>query len=174
MPTTVVNCRTDAYDVYIGRPSRFGNPFKIGLDGTREEVIEKYRNWRMAPEQAKFRADVQIELRGKRLGCYCKPLACHGDVLAEIAEQPVYKVPITHCRCETLRPEDHILAGIKDGFPLCCIAQYVSDRFNHETHDSALFRDIGYSETGKCQYVLCWDCIDATRKAQVPHQPLLF
>ncbi len=40
----VVNIRTDKYDVFIGRPSKWGNPFIIGKDGTREEVLEKYSN----------------------------------------------------------------------------------------------------------------------------------
>jgi len=43
--TRVVHCKREVYDVYIGRPSKWGNPFKIGVDGTREEVIEKYRNY---------------------------------------------------------------------------------------------------------------------------------
>lgn len=45
MPELVVHCKRDPHDVYIGRPSKFDNPFVIGPDGTREEVIEKYRNW---------------------------------------------------------------------------------------------------------------------------------
>lgn len=44
MTTRVVNCKRSAYDVYIGRPSRWGNPYIIGPDGTREEVIGKYEN----------------------------------------------------------------------------------------------------------------------------------
>ena len=40
----VVNLRNEKYDVYIGRGSPFGNPFKIGIDGTRLEVIEKYKH----------------------------------------------------------------------------------------------------------------------------------
>ena len=41
----VVHCKKEPYDIYIGRPSKWGNPFSIGKDGTREEVIEKYREW---------------------------------------------------------------------------------------------------------------------------------
>lgn len=81
--TTVVNIRTDKCDVYIGRPSRWGNPFKIGPDGTRSQVISKYRQWVMKTKP--FTVDDLRELRGKRLGCYCKPQPCHGDVLAELA-----------------------------------------------------------------------------------------
>ena len=81
--TTVVNIKTRAeYDVYIGRGSKWGNPFRIGPDGTREEVIEKYRQMILK------RPDLLSalgELKDKALGCYCKPLACHGDVLAELA-----------------------------------------------------------------------------------------
>ena len=44
-PTMVVHCKKEKYDVYIGRPSKWGNPFTIGKDGTREEVIQKYREY---------------------------------------------------------------------------------------------------------------------------------
>lgn len=73
-----------AYDVYIGRPGPFGNPFVVGRDGTRDEVIEKHRRWfheRIVLDH-EFRSLVET-LRGKRLGCYCKPRPCHGDVIAE-------------------------------------------------------------------------------------------
>jgi hypothetical protein len=81
MSTKVVNLRKEKYDVYIGRGSKWGNPFKIGIHGTREEVIEKYRN--LVLTQPLMQADLH-ELKDKRLGCYCKPLACHGDVLVEL------------------------------------------------------------------------------------------
>lgn len=71
-------------DVYIGRPSKWGNPFVIGRDGTRAQVIEKYRAWLTGNKV--LMADLPA-LRGKRLGCYCKPKPCHGDVLAELADQ---------------------------------------------------------------------------------------
>lgn len=80
--TTVVRCKQTNYDVYIGRPSKWGNPFKIGPDGTRTEVIEKYKKWFwQQPDLVK----AIPELQGKILGCWCKPHACHGDFLAEIA-----------------------------------------------------------------------------------------
>jgi hypothetical protein len=43
--TSVVHYKKDAYDIYVGRPSKFGNPFVIGKDGTRQEVVNKYREW---------------------------------------------------------------------------------------------------------------------------------
>lgn len=76
--TRVVNLRSEEYDVYIGRGSKWGNPFKIGRDGTREEVIRKYEKYLL--DNPKLMEDLS-ELKGKRLACYCKPLACHGDVL---------------------------------------------------------------------------------------------
>ena len=81
--TRVVNCKKDDFDVYIGRPGKWGNPFEIGRDGSREDVIRKYREWIMGKEE--LLADVK-ELKGKTLGCWCAPKACHGDVLAELAE----------------------------------------------------------------------------------------
>ncbi len=70
--------------VYIGRPSKFGNPFVIGKDGTREEVVEKYRQWILSPEQRYLLKAAIKELKGKDLICWCAPLACHGDVLLRI------------------------------------------------------------------------------------------
>ena len=78
----VVHCKKAAYDVYIGRPSKWGNPFVIGKHGTRDEVIQKYREWLMS--QLELLAEVKT-LKGKVLGCYCAPAACHGDFLAELA-----------------------------------------------------------------------------------------
>ena len=83
MVTTVVHCKRHAYDVYIGRPSLFGNPFIVGRDGTRAQVIEKFRRYLMDDPELLARLK---ELRGKLLGCWCSPRACHGDVLAEMAD----------------------------------------------------------------------------------------
>lgn len=80
----VVHCKRDAYDVYIGRPSKWGNPFTIGKDGSRADVIRKYRVW--AKKHPLILASLP-ELQGKVLGCWCKPLACHGDVLVELCEE---------------------------------------------------------------------------------------
>lgn len=82
--TQVVHCKKSNYDVYIGRPSDWGNPFVIGKDGDRDDVIRKYRNWIMRQPDLLSRA--KKELRGQRIACWCKPEACHGDVLAEIAD----------------------------------------------------------------------------------------
>lgn len=79
--TTVVNRRTSTYDVYIGRGSIWGNQFRIGVHGTRDEVIVKYRNWILKQPHLLSRLH---ELKGKILGCYCAPKPCHGDVLKEL------------------------------------------------------------------------------------------
>ena len=81
--TQVVNKKTDVFDVYIGRTSKWGNPFVIGNDGTREEVIEKYRNY--LSQNIKLLSELH-ELKGKKLGCFCSPLPCHGDILKEYAD----------------------------------------------------------------------------------------
>ncbi len=69
--------------VRIDRRTRWGNPFAIGKnkDGTREEVIQKYRTW--ITDQADLLGDLD-ELRGKTLACWCKPEPCHGDVLVAL------------------------------------------------------------------------------------------
>lgn len=78
----VLNKRRDglpALAVYIGRPSKWGNPFTIGRDGSREEVIDKYREYIKGNPKL---LDAAInELRGKDLVCWCSPKPCHGDVL---------------------------------------------------------------------------------------------
>jgi hypothetical protein len=86
--TRVVNIRQEEADIYIGRAAGprgyFGSPFVIGHDGTRQEVLAAFRAWfgarlRLDPEY-KMRVE---SLRGKTLGCFCKPEPCHGDVIAD-------------------------------------------------------------------------------------------
>lgn len=67
--------------VYVGRPSEHGNPFVIGRDGSRAEVIAKHKA-NLTPDQI---TKIIAELRGKDLVCWCSPLACHADTLMEIA-----------------------------------------------------------------------------------------
>ena len=64
--------------VYIGRGSKWGNPFIIGRDGTRQDVVEKYAVWIC---DNPLLLDRLPELKGKDLVCFCSPLLCHGDVL---------------------------------------------------------------------------------------------
>ena len=78
----VVHCKKERFDIYIGRPSKWGNPFSIGKDGSREEVIAKYRDYIMLKPE--LLADLP-ELKGKVLACWCSPLSCHGDILVELA-----------------------------------------------------------------------------------------
>jgi len=83
MPTRVVHCKRERFDLYIGRPSRFGNPFVVGRHRTREECLDHYREWLQT--QPRLVAELP-RLRGKVLGCWCTPWPCHGDVLAELAD----------------------------------------------------------------------------------------
>jgi hypothetical protein len=91
LKTTVVHCKKAKFDVYIGRPSKWGNPFSH-KDGTlakfrvatREEAIRKHAEWIKA--QPELLAALN-ELKGKVLGCWCAPLACHGSTLAKLAEE---------------------------------------------------------------------------------------
>lgn len=93
MGTKVVHWKKEECDVYIGRPTKWGNPFshKKGtqaefLVSSREEAIEAFRKW-ITEGEGMHLLDSIGELKGKTLGCWCKPLACHGDVLAELADQ---------------------------------------------------------------------------------------
>ena len=75
------NKRNTIDEVYIGRGSKWGNPFVIGSAGDRETVIRKYREYILKNDKLLNCLD---ELKGKTLVCYCKPQACHGDVLIEL------------------------------------------------------------------------------------------
>jgi hypothetical protein len=89
LASRVVNiARTKDYDQYIGRGTKWGNPFRIGIDGTRDEVIAKHAKWILTQDH--LIADLW-ELYGKTLGCHCAPLSCHGHTLARLAVQ--YHVP---------------------------------------------------------------------------------
>jgi hypothetical protein len=83
MKTVIVHICEESYDIYIGRPSIWGNPFSIGSDGTRDEVIQKYSTYIL--NQPKLIANL-YKLKGKRLGCFCKPKACHGDILLRLID----------------------------------------------------------------------------------------
>lgn len=85
--TTVVNMRTSDYDVAVDRSSPFGNPFHLGKDGGRTEVLAKYREYfyERVEKDEDFKRKV-LALRGKRLGCWCAPLLCHGAIIAEYVE----------------------------------------------------------------------------------------
>lgn len=86
----VVHCKRSQYDVYIGRPSIWGNPYshKPGTlakyrVATVREAISAYRDWITGNPDLIARA--RRELRGKVLGCWCAPGPCHGEVLVELA-----------------------------------------------------------------------------------------
>lgn len=81
--TRVAHCLRDPYDVFIGRPSKWGNPYRIGPDGNREQVVARFRQWLI--RKPTLLRDLE-SLRGQVLGCRCAPELCHGDVLAELAD----------------------------------------------------------------------------------------
>ena len=79
-------------DVFIGRPSKYSNPFyhqefsraKFKVE-TRKEAIAKFEEMVMADEE--LIKDIKENLKGKVLGCYCWPAFCHGLILARIANE---------------------------------------------------------------------------------------
>ena len=73
--------------VLIDRRTKWGNPFKLGVDGDREQVITRYRAdlWRRI-RAGEVSLRELAELDGCWLACWCEPLPCHGDVLARAAE----------------------------------------------------------------------------------------
>jgi hypothetical protein len=94
------------YDVYIGRGSKWGNPFTHMDDttatyrvGSRDEAISRYLDWIF--EQRELLADLH-QLRGKVLGCYCFPAPCHGEVLARLADTSRWVDDKIILECSTL------------------------------------------------------------------------
>jgi len=89
----VVHKNKETYDVYIGRPSKWGNPFthiestkaefKVA---TRDEAIDKYEEW-ITKGNGQYLLNDLHELRNKILSCWCKPKRCHGDVLKKLVEK---------------------------------------------------------------------------------------
>ena len=95
--TKVVNLYKEPYDIYIGRGSKWGNPFTTNKDKetlaseiveTSEEAISKYKEYVLNTPDLMQSLD---ELEGKTLGCFCKPKPCHGDVLLELLSQKKLK-----------------------------------------------------------------------------------
>jgi hypothetical protein len=89
----VVHCKREKYDVYIGRPSFWGNPFThirdkntlaVHLVKDRKEALEKYREYVLSSREMIKRLP---ELKGKILGCWCHPRPCHGEVLIQLLRE---------------------------------------------------------------------------------------
>ena len=88
----VVHCKKEPYDVYIGRPSKWGNPFTHIQDGktianyvvgSREEAVNSYEEWITNGDGKHLMNDIN-ELKDKVLGCWCHPQSCHGDILVKL------------------------------------------------------------------------------------------
>lgn len=89
--TRVVNVKNESYDIYIGRGSKWGNPYSHKKETsakfivkTREEAIKKYEKYLLSNKKL---FNSLHELKGKRLGCWCKPKSCHGDILKKYVEK---------------------------------------------------------------------------------------
>lgn len=114
----VVHCKKDPYDTYIGRPLKWGNPFSIGKDGTREEVIKKYRDWLFKNDEL---LSFIHELKGKSLDCWCAPQACHGDTLLDLANT-ISNLPCDYTKLDWLQKKAVRLEYIRiqKGFCMHC------------------------------------------------------
>jgi Domain of unknown function (DUF4326) len=89
MQTVVVNIYQEQFDTYIGRAGRgedgyFGHPFRMGTGISREDAVQRFQKYftERIQKDAEFNRQV-LALKSKRLGCFCKPKACHGDVIAD-------------------------------------------------------------------------------------------
>lgn len=89
MKTKVVNLYKEDYDVYIGRAGKgksgyFGNPTRLKPGEERGSALENYKKYfyKRIENDPKFKEEV-LKLKGKTLGCFCKPKPCHGDIIVE-------------------------------------------------------------------------------------------
>lgn len=91
--TKVVNCKIDKYDFYCGRPSIYGNPFEIGRDGNRDEVISKYKSYFYKKIEDPFFNNQILKLKDKVISCWCKQpnkqVACHLDIIANYLDNEI-------------------------------------------------------------------------------------
>lgn len=96
---TIVNKHHGKPGEYIGRGSPLGNPFVIGKDGSREQVIAKYRVWlneqimRKNPvvmDELNRLGNKAIDEKGLALQCFCYPKPCHGEVIKEKLVKAMY------------------------------------------------------------------------------------
>lgn len=86
----VVNRHKEPFDVYIGRGTLFGNPYKIDLSQgiSRTVAIEMFRKYIYdSLENGSIKIEDILALSSKKLGCSCKPLPCHGDIIVEVFEE---------------------------------------------------------------------------------------
>lgn len=80
---TPKNYKSNSEYVYVGRPSIFGNPYTLIDESKREEVIQQYKQYfEEALQIEEFKNEV-LKLKNKILVCYCNPLRCHADIIAE-------------------------------------------------------------------------------------------
>ena len=101
--TTVIHIRESRKsedEIYIGRPSKWGNPFthKQGtrasiVVSSRKAAIKAFKLWFHEQPQTQLRADAIKELKNKKLVCFCKPHTCHGDILAEYVNAMNESIP---------------------------------------------------------------------------------
>jgi hypothetical protein len=88
VPGRVVHYERENFDVYIGRPSKFGNPYRVRGEKNRAAAIKAFEEYaRRAITRDPKLAEAIRGLYGKTLGCWCAPRACHGDVLLKLAAE---------------------------------------------------------------------------------------
>jgi hypothetical protein len=93
MRCRVVHCKKEDFDIYIGRPSKWGNPFSHEEKtiakwkvSSRDIAIRSYKEWITTGDGKHLLKDLH-ELKNKTLGCWCKPKSCHGDILCELVNK---------------------------------------------------------------------------------------
>lgn len=109
--------------IYVDRPSRWGNPFRIGVDGNREEVLSKYRKW--LTQVLVEDPDFLEPLRGKDLACFCATdESCHAEILLELANSDqhlggIYSSKIAREICKLHFSKSELCSFMVRGYGTC-------------------------------------------------------
>lgn len=148
----VVHCKKDKFDVYIGRPSKYGNTYShiknastlaLYEADSREDAIQYFE--RDLIEKPELIEAVQNELRGKILGCYCAPEACHGEVLVKYANTQTFYYAALESEYNAIKDSDYIsfsksvLKDRKDIFYLISDKRYVEEILNDKSFEENWF-----------------------------------
>ncbi len=169
----VVHIRKSNYDVYIGRAngslpaSKWANPWVIGKDGTREEVIGKYEEW--IKTQPELMAALP-ELRGKVLGCWCAPENCHGNTLLKLLNEPITPQPLQRAD-EPLRGQPKNVVHVDDAMhiPSKLTKSDILPVFSSDNgQDSILtFEAAGTTEEGRAASIIDIACANHLKQVIV-------
>lgn len=165
----ITNDETGKKERFPKLQSVFANPFKVGKDGTREEVIQKYKKYMSDKVESDYvLRQVLLELDGKNLGCWCHPEPCHGDVLLELIQKYKNMYFCDYCEkcdpdkdiwscdnCDHLLCEDCLYNDDLDNEALCCCED---PSFGQKVYKKNCYHESSTKPTATSSYSICDYC----------------